>query len=111
MLDQKLFDRLFARVEIDPLSNCHIWTGQDDGDPIDPYGRTTYKGQTVGTHIAMWKACKGKIRKGFQIDHRCTRRKCINIDHLQEVTNKRNQRLRVKRSNHKHDIFKCLAIK
>lgn len=110
MFDQALFDRLFSRVTIDPETGCHLWQGQTDGKE-DPYGRTTYKGQTIATHIAMWKAIIGRIRKGFEIDHKCTRRLCINIDHLQEVTSLRNQRLRVKRSKHKHDVFKCLAIK
>ena len=110
MFDQTLFDRLFERVEICPETGCHYWQGQTDGKE-DPYGRTTYKGQTIGTHIAMWKAVKGKIRKGYQIDHKCTRRLCINIEHLQEVTGKRNAKLREKRKRHKHDVFKCLAIR
>lgn len=110
MFDSNLFERLFARVEIDPETDCHLWQGQTDGK-ADPYGRTTFKGQTIGAHIAMWRALKGKVRKGFEIDHKCTRRLCINIEHLQEVTGKRNSRLREKRKPHKGNVFKCLAIK
>jgi hypothetical protein len=109
MFDQTLFDRLFSRVSV-LETGCHVWQGQTDGKS-DPYGRTTYKGQTIAAHIAMWKACKGRIRRGFQIDHRCTNRLCINIDHLQEVTGLKNARLREKRKHHKHDIYRCLAIK
>jgi hypothetical protein len=110
MFDQALFERLFARVYVVPETGCHVWQGQTDGKET-PYGRTTYKGQTIGAHIAMWKACNGRIRKGFQIDHKCTNRLCIRIEHLQEVTNLKNQRLRVKRAKHKGDVFRCLAVK
>jgi hypothetical protein len=111
MFDQTLFDRLFSRVIIDPITGCHLWQGQTDGKE-DPYGRTTYKGQTIGVHVAMWKACKGpRIPKGYDIDHGCVQRLCINIDHLQMVTKLKNQRLRVKRARHKGDVFRCLAVK
>lgn len=115
MFDQTLFDRLIARVIVvhhddNPAHDCHIWNGQTDGKE-DPYGRTSYKGQTIGAHIAMWKAVVGKIRKGFNVDHKCCNRLCIRIEHLQEVTALKNQRLRVKRSKHKGDVFRCLAVK
>lgn len=111
MHDQALFDRLIARTVLDPATGCRLWQGQTDGDPDDPYGRTTYKGQTIGVHKAMFKAAKGKIRKGFDVDHKCTRRLCIEIEHLQDVTGLKNQRLRVKRAKHKGDVIRCLAVK
>lgn len=115
MFDQALFDRLFNRVIIvkhdeNPDHDCHIWNGQTDGKE-DPYGRISYKGQTIGTHVAMWKANKGKIRKGFHIDHKCLNRLCIRLTHLQEVTGLKNQRLRVKRAKHRGNMLMCLAVK
>jgi hypothetical protein len=59
----------------------------------------------------MWKAVVGKIRKGRNIDHKCTNRLCIRFEHLQEVTVLKNQRLRVKRSKHKGNVMRCLAVK
>jgi hypothetical protein len=59
----------------------------------------------------MWKAVKGKIRKDYQIDHKCTNRLCVNMDHLQEVTVLKNARLREKRKDIKHDIIRCLAVR
>lgn len=109
MLDQQLFDRLFARCIVNE-HGCHIWQGQTDGKP-DPYGRTTLKGITIATHIAMWWAHKGKPRKGMQIDHRCAVRLCINIEHLQERSNLKNSRLREKRKKHKGNVLMCLAVK
>lgn len=111
MFDQTLFDRLMANSYVHPTTGCRIWQGQTDGDKDDPYGRTTYKGQTIAAHRAMWKACKGKFRKGYDIDHGCTTRLCINFDHLKEVTKLKNQRLKHKRKKHKGDVFRCLAVK
>lgn len=110
MFDQALFDRLMSFVQVNPVTGCHLWTGQTDGKE-DPYGRTTYKGQTIAAHRAMWKACRGLFRKGFDVDHRCTVRLCINYDHLKEVTKLKNQRLKHKRKKHKGDVFKCLAVR
>lgn len=110
MKDQDTYDRIMARTVLDPETGCRIWQGQTDGKD-DPYGRTTYKGQTIAVHLALWRAKKGKIRKGYEIDHKCTRRLCCEFDHYQEVTRKKNARLREKRKPHKHDVIKCLACK
>lgn len=112
MFDQKLFDRLFARVIIDEITGCHIWQGQTDGRP-DPYGRTTLYSTTIATHIAMWFAHTGQVPRGkkHHIDHRCTVRLCINFDHLQLRTVKKNMQLREKRKKHKGNVLACLAVK
>jgi len=108
--NQKLFDRLYARVIIDE-NGCHIWQGQTDGRP-DPYGRTTLYSTTIATHIAIWFAKHGKLpKKGWHVDHRCTVRLCINLDHLQLRTLKKNMQLREKRKKHKGNVILCLAVK
>lgn len=110
MFDKKLFDRLMSRVWINPLTGCHIWQGQTDGKP-DPYGRVSYKSVTIGAHIAMWKSVFGRIPKGYDVDHGCNTRLCINIEHLKPVTVLKNQRLKAKRAKHKGDVLKCLEVK
>ncbi|QIG66891.1 HNH endonuclease protein [Rhizobium phage RHph_TM3_14A] len=112
MFDQALYDRLIARTVLD-MHGCRIWQGQTDGkkDKTNVYGRTTRKGVTIATHIAMWWAVKGRPRKGMQIDHRCANTLCIEITHLQERTNLKNSRLREKRKKHKGDVLKCLAVR
>lgn len=111
--NQKLFDRLFARVMIDEITGCHIWQGQTEGKRSpDPYGRTTLYSTTIATHIAMWYAVHGKLpKKGYHVDHRCTVRLCINIDHLQLRTRKKNMQLREKRKKYKGNPLLCLAVK
>jgi hypothetical protein len=110
MFDQALFDRLESRVLLDPVTGCKIWQGQTDGKE-DPYGRVSYKGQTIGAHIAMWKAVFGKIRKGYDVDHGCNVRLCIEYTHLKPVTKLKNQRLRQKRSKYRTDALKCLEVR
>jgi len=112
MFDQALYDRLIARTILD-VHGCRLWQGQTDGkkDKTNIYGRTSYRGHTIAAHIAMWKAVKGRPRKGMQIDHRCANTLCIEITHLQERTNLKNSRLREKRKKHKGDVLKCLAVR
>lgn len=110
MFDQALFDRLMTYVREDEVTGCKIWQGQTDGKD-DPYGRCSYKGCTVGVHIAMWKAVYGKIRKGYDVDHGCNVRLCIEYTHLKPVTKLKNQRLKKKRAKYKGDALKCLTIR
>lgn len=109
MFDQALFDRLESRVQLDTVTGCKIWQGQTDGK-ADPYGRVSHKGCTIGAHIASWKANKGRIPKGYDIDHGCNVRLCIEISHLKPVTKLRNQRLKSKRAKHKGNALKCLSV-
>lgn len=106
---EDLYNRIKANCLIDPETGCHLWQGNTDGK--EGYGRASYRGQTIATHIGVFKAKKGKIKKGYKVDHRCNRVLCCNEDHLQQVTNKKNQRLRVKRSKYRDDVFRCLAAK
>lgn len=112
MLDQALYDRLIANTTLD-ANGCRLWQGRTDGkkDKTNVYGRTSFKGQTIGAHIAMWWAHKGRPRKGMQIDHRCNNTLCIEIEHLQERTNLKNSRLREKRKKFKGDVARCLGVK
>ena len=51
-------------------------------------------GQTVAVHIVMWVNENGYIPRKKQLDHKCLNRRCVNEEHLQLVTHKRNQKLR-----------------
>lgn len=107
---EELYNRIKANCLVDPVTGCHLWQGQTDGKE-DPYGRTSYRGQTIATHIGVFKAKKGRIKKGYDVDHKCNRRLCCNEDHLQQVTKSRNNKLRIKRAKHRDDVFRCLAVK
>jgi hypothetical protein len=43
-------------------------------------------------HRLVWIHQYGKIPKGFELDHKCSNKKCINIKHLELVTHAENMR-------------------
>lgn len=110
----ELYERIVARCVRDEVTGCLVWQGPTDGKELkgqDPYGRISYRGNKIATHIGVYRAKKGRIPKGKEVDHGCVNSLCCEFTHLVAVTKLKNQRLRVKRSKHKGDVFKCLAIK
>jgi|SRR6478609_2498200 len=106
----ELFERIVAGCVRDEVTGCLLWQGGTDGKD-EPYGRISYRGNKIATHIGVYKAKKGKIPKGYDIDHRCNRRLCCEETHLWAKTKKKNQQLRVKRSKYRDDVFRCLKAK
>lgn len=107
---EELYNRIMANTIHDEETGCRIWQGGTDGK-ADPYGRIKHKSHTIATHIGVWKHAKGKIKRGYDIDHKCNRRLCVEKTHLQQVTKLKNQRLRAKRAKYRDDVFRCLAAK
>ena len=80
-------------------SPCHIWTGSHSGNGRGGgYPRMSLDGQTVAVHIVAFTNKNGFVPGKKQIDHMCNNRMCVNPDHLQMVTHKKNQKLRIQRS-------------
>ena len=85
-------------------SPCHIWTGSHSGDGRGGgYPRMSLDGQTVAVHIVAFTNKNGFVPGKKQIDHMCNNRLCVNEDHLQMVTHKKNQKLRIQRSRKDKD--------
>lgn len=67
---------------LDPVFGCHLWSGRVDRDG---YGRTS-----------AWKlahhAAAGPPPSGYEWDHLCRRRSCVNPLHLQAVDRSENER-------------------
>lgn len=63
--------------------NCWIWLGNIA--PIG-YGRYFKNGKSFYVHRISYELFKKPIKKGYHIDHLCKNRKCVNPDHLEEVT-------------------------
>lgn len=96
--------KVLARVEISAEGGrgldtpCWLWTGPDSGSGRGGgYPRMSLDGATVAVHITMWVIENGPVPPRKQIDHRCSNRRCVNPDHLQMVTHKKNQKLRDER--------------
>ena len=68
-------------------SDCHEWNGHVTKNG---YGLTYCNKKTCYVHRLVYEYYFGSIPTGFQIDHLCKNRKCMNPNHLEAVTQKEN---------------------
>lgn len=67
---------------------CWIW---DAATNHNGYGQFRDGSRIVRAHRWSYERAHGPIPKPLMLDHICRRRECVNLDHLQLVTNKQNQ--------------------
>jgi hypothetical protein len=76
----------------EPNSGCWIWVGGLNGDDKDGgYGRMRVGKIKVGAHRWAYENFVGSVPDGFELDHLCRVRCCVNPAHLEIVTSKQNQ--------------------
>ena len=68
-------------------SGCWIFTGSHTADG---YGQKTINYRSVGAHVHMWEKKNGPVPEGFELDHICRQRDCMNPEHLELVTHQEN---------------------
>lgn len=72
------------------LGPCHMWTA---GAIKQGYGSFhPAKGVMVLAHRWIYEKTHGPIPDGLVVDHLCRVRRCVNVDHLEAVTNLENLR-------------------
>lgn len=76
-IERRLWSR-GERVE----SGCLIWTGFKNRDG---YGLIRFDGRTTRTHRVAYILTFGPIPDGFEIDHLCRVRDCMEPTHLEAV--------------------------
>lgn len=75
----------------EPNTGCWLWTAALNGHG---YGAFTLpiSRRKVGAHRLAYELYRGPIPTGFQIDHLCRVRSCVNPSHLEAVTQFENLR-------------------
>ena len=82
-------ERFWPKVDKDGPGGCWLWTAS-----IKPqgYGEMRVDGVNCYAHRISYEHHKGPIPEGYQIDHLCRVRHCVNPDHLEAVTQAENIR-------------------
>lgn len=73
---------------VDTETGCWNWTGSI----ARKTGYGMYHRKSKCVHRFYYERAKGLIPPGYEIDHLCRRRHCVNPDHLEAVTHTVNVR-------------------
>jgi len=82
--------RFDEKVISEPNSGCWLWLG---ATMRNGYGVIGLGGRADGTalaHRVAYQTLRGDIPDGFDLDHLCRNRACVNPDHLEPVTRRVN---------------------
>lgn len=67
-------------------TGCIEWTGWISRG----YGRMDIDGRRLYVHRVTWEMANGPIPEGKILDHACSNKACINVDHLRLATYSQN---------------------
>jgi predicted DNA-binding protein (UPF0251 family) len=82
-----------AHYEVDPVTGCWVWLLSVNNRG---YGRLRVKNVEHKAHRYYYEQIRGKVPEGFEPDHECKKRRCVNPFHMEIVTHAVNTR----RSSH-----------
>lgn len=81
-------DRFWLKVAKQP-NGCWEWQGACLHGGTS-YGVFGYQGKNVLAHRFAYEELKGAIPSGYELDHLCRNKRCVNPDHLEVVTRSEN---------------------
>jgi hypothetical protein len=80
-------ERLLEKVLPEPNSGCWLFVGAWNRDG---YGSIGDYDRTLSAHRVVYEHARGPIPDGFELDHKCRVRCCVNPAHLEAVTKTEN---------------------
>jgi len=72
--------------------NCETGCGEMRARHGDGYTRVRRNGRLCLGHVWFWEELHGPVPDGFELDHLCRNRGCVNPAHLEKVTHEENVR-------------------
>jgi hypothetical protein len=87
-IDERFWNLVILEDKIFPENGCMLWSASCTGKA--GYGKFTIESKRIAAHRWNYEQRYGPIAKGLQLDHLCGIRHCVNPDHLEPVTAKRN---------------------
>jgi hypothetical protein len=83
-------ERFDKHWQLDPESRCHLWTASTSWG----YGYFWVERRQVRAHRWIAAQTWGPIPEEMVVDHLCRNRGCVNVEHLEVVTQQVNTRRR-----------------
>lgn len=80
-------EHFWSKVLFIPFYDCLEWNAAKNNHG---YGSFYDGNNTFTAHKWMYERNFGKIPLGFDLDHKCRNRGCVNLNHLELVTHKEN---------------------
>ena len=94
-----LSDRIYSKVERDPLTGCFNWTGYKD---YQGYGNIKINYKHMRVHRISYQLHYGVDPLELFVCHRCDNPSCINPQHLFLGTPKDNMQDKIRKGRHKN---------
>lgn len=91
----RVSERFWSKVDVRGPRECWPWVAAVD--KRTGYGRFSYQGKPINVHRAVMLYLGVRVPKGYEVDHLCFNRACVNPDHLEVVTHQVNSRRAVVR--------------
>lgn len=110
-----IVERFHSKYVVDKETGCWNWVSAVDGHGYSKIGETAADGKrrTIAAYKWIAEQTYGSIPTGYEPDHLCENKLCVNPAHLEIVTREENQRRRhlSYTSKRKHYAFSHTCFK